>query len=59
MNKKIQSNPWNIKPIGQVRSVDISAVVYKTVRKENPYNRSASYRNRKSISLIGSNSEVY
>lgn len=44
-----------------VRSVDISAVVYKLERKKNPYIREASYRKilPKRSTMIGSNSEIY
>lgn len=58
MNKKTQATNWGVK-FGTVKSVDVSAVIYKQVRKENPYLRGASYRRRKGVAIIGTNSECY
>jgi hypothetical protein len=60
MNKKNRPDKWSVK-FGIVKSVDVSAVIYKQSRKENPYIRSAAYRaiKPKHSTLIGSNSEIY
>lgn len=43
-----------------IRSVDVSAVVYKMMTKESAYVRTPTYRKRKSISLKGmTDSECY
>jgi hypothetical protein len=42
-----------------IRSVDVSAVVYKMMIKESAYMRTPTYRKRKSIKIIGTNSECY
>jgi hypothetical protein len=43
-----------------IRSVDVSAVVYKMMVKESAYMRTPTYRKRKSISLKGmTDSECY
>jgi len=53
------NNNWEAPQQKQIKSVDISAVVLKPVFKENPYIRTPTYRKTRSISLKGTNSEVY
>jgi len=55
----MQKNNWEAPQRKQIKSVDISAVVFRPVLKENPYLRTPTYRRAKSISLKGTNSEVY
>ena len=43
----------------QIRSIDISSITYKLVPKANPYIRPASYRKQKSVTMIGTNAEIY
>jgi len=58
MTKK-QNNSWAAPQRKGIRSVDVSAVVYKPTMKSNPYLRTPTYRKQKSVSMIGTNSEVY
>ena len=59
-NNKGKSN-WSAPMRKGIRSVDVSAVVYKLEAKHNPYLRPPSYRSMvtKRNTLIGSNSEIY
>jgi len=52
---------WSAPMRKGIRSVDVSAVVYKLEPKKNPYIRERSYRSlvTKRSTLIGSNSEIY
>lgn len=52
---------WSAPMRKGVRSVDISAVIYKYELKKNPYIRSSAYRKTmpKVSTLIGTNSEIY
>lgn len=58
MTKK-QNNSWAAPQRKGIRSVDVSAVVYKPTMKSNPYLRTPTYRKQKSVSMIGTNSEIY
>lgn len=59
MNKK-QNNNWAAPQRKVIKSIDISAVVFKPKFKENPYLRSASYRALPGKSTKGlTNSEAY
>jgi hypothetical protein len=57
MTKK--QNSWTAPQRKGIRSVDVSAVVYKPTMKSNPYLRTPTYRKQKSVSMLGTNSEVY
>jgi len=59
-NNKGKSN-WSAPMREGIRSVDVSAVIYKLEAKHNPYLRTPSYRSMvtKHNTLIGSNSEIY
>jgi hypothetical protein len=58
MTKK--QNSWAAPQRKTIRSVDVSAVVFKQTIKKNPYIRSASYRALPSKSMTGlTNSEAY
>ena len=50
---------WTAPQRKGIRSVDVSAVVYKPSMKSNPYLRTPTYRKQKSVSMIGTNSEIY
>jgi len=52
-------NAWSAPQKKQIKSVDISAVIYKPQRKEDKYIRSSTYRKQASISLKGTNAEIY
>ena len=56
---KTNTNKWTAPQRKGIQSVDVSAVVYKPTIKMNPYLRTPSYRNRKSIPIIGTNAECY
>lgn len=59
-NENGKSN-WSAPMRKGVRSVDVSAVIYKLEPKKNPYIRSSTYRGivNKRSTMIGSNSEIY
>jgi hypothetical protein len=59
MTNKTNTNKWTAPQRKGIQSVDVSAVVYKPTIKMNPYLRTPSYRNRKSIPIIGTNAECY
>lgn len=58
MQNKNNDN-WTAPQRKGIKSVDVSAVVYKPTFKNNPYLRTPTYRKKKSVSMIGTNSEVY
>ena len=58
MTKKSNDN-WAAPQRKGIKSVDMSAVVYKPTFKSNPYLRTPTYRKQKSGTMIGTNSEVY
>jgi hypothetical protein len=58
MTKKNNDN-WAAPQRKGIKSVDMSAVVYKPTFKSNPYLRTPTYRKQKSVTMIGTNSEVY
>lgn len=60
-NKSNNKSNWSAPMRKGIRSVDVSAVIYKLESKKNPYIRSSSYRNMipKRETMIGSNSEIY
>ena len=58
MRNKNNDN-WTAPQRKQIKSVDMSAVVYKPSIKMNPYLRTPTYRKQKSVSMQGTNSEVY
>lgn len=58
MQNKNNDN-WTAPQRKGIKSVDVSAVVYKPTFKNNPYLRTPTYRKQKSVSMIGTNSEVY
>lgn len=59
-NNNAKSN-WSAPQRKGIRSVDVSAVIYKLEAKKNPYIRSSTYRSiiPKRNTMIGSNSEIY
>lgn len=56
---KTNTNKWTAPQRKGIQSVDVSAVVFKPTIKMNPYLRTPTYRKQKSVSMIGTNSEVY
>jgi hypothetical protein len=58
MQKKNNDN-WAAPQRKEIKSVDVSTVVYKPSIKMNPYLRTPTYRRQKSVSMLGTNSEVY
>jgi len=46
-------------PVSLLKHKDVSVVIFKPVERENIYLRSPTYRKRKSIKIIGTNSECY
>jgi hypothetical protein len=59
MTNKTNTNKWTAPQRKGIKSVDVSAVVFKPTIKMNPYLRTPTYRKQKSVSMIGTNSEVY
>ena len=59
MTTKKNNDSWAAPQRKQIKSVDVSAVVYKPAMKMNPYLRTPTYRKQKSVSMLGTNSEVY
>jgi len=56
---KTNTNKWTAPQRKGIQSVDVSAVVFKPTIKMNPYLRTPTYRKQKSVSLRGTDSEVY
>lgn len=56
---KTNTNKWIAPQRKGIKSIDMSNVVYKPTFKSNPYLRTPTYRKQKSVSMIGTNSEVY
>ena len=54
-----QKNKWSAPFSNKIKSINISQVIYAYKPKQNAYNRPPHYRKQKSISLEGTNSEVY
>lgn len=50
---------WTAPQRKGIKSVDISNVVFKPKPKANPYLRTPTYRKQKSVSMLGTNSEIY
>jgi len=50
---------WSAPQRKGIKSVDVSSVVFKPTLKSNQYLRTATYRKQKSVSMTGTNSEVY
>ena len=59
MTNKTNTNKWTAPQRKGIQSVDVSTVVFKPTIKMNPYLRTPTYRKQKSVSLLGTNSEVY
>ena len=59
MTTKKNNDSWAAPQRKGIKSVDVSAVVFKPSIKMNPYLRTPTYRKQKSVSMIGTNSEVY
>ena len=59
MTTKKNNDTWAAPQRKGIKSVDVSAVVFKPSIKSNPYLRTPTYRKQKSVSMIGTNSEVY
>lgn len=60
MTKKINSaNRWAAPQRKDIKSVDVSAVVFTQVTAVNPYLRTPTYRKQRSIPMVGTNSECY
>lgn len=53
------NDDWSAPQRKDIKSVDVSAVVFKPVFKMNPYLRTPSYRKQKSVRMRGTNSEIY
>ena len=56
---KTNTNKWTAPQRKGIQSVDVSAVVFKPTIKMNPYLRTPTYRKQKSVSLRGTDSEIY
>jgi hypothetical protein len=56
---KNKKQNWSAPQNKIIKSIDISAVLFKPAPKANPYLRTPTYRKQKSVSLLGTNSEVY
>ena len=50
---------WTAPQRKGIKSIDMSNVVYKPTFKSNPYLRTPTYRKQKSVSLRGTDAEVY
>ena len=59
MTTKKNTNSWTAPQRKGIQSVDVSAVVFKPKMKMNPYLRTPTYRKQKSVSMLGTNREVY
>jgi hypothetical protein len=57
MRNKNANKNWSVK-FGAVKSVSID-VVFKQEAKKNPYIRNTKWQKRKSVSMIGTNAEIY
>jgi hypothetical protein len=57
MGNKNANKNWSVK-FGAVKSVSID-VVFKQEAKKNPYIRNTKWQKRKSVSMIGTNAEIY
>ena len=55
----IKNQDWIAPQRKEIKSVDVSAVVFKPALKSNPYLRTPTYRKQKSVSMLGTNSECY
>lgn len=58
-NKTNSANIWAAPQRKDIKSVDVSAVVFKQVTAVNPYLRTPTYRKQRSIRIVGTNSECY
>jgi len=58
-NKTNSVNRWAAPQRRDIKSVDVSAVIYKQVTALNPYLRTPTYRKQRSIRMVGTNSECY
>ena len=57
MTKKKQN--WKAPQSKEIRSIDISAILFKPSTKSNPYLRTPTYRRKQSVPMTGTNSECY
>ena len=55
----IKNQDWIAPQRKEIKSVDVSTVVFKPALKANPYLRTPTYRKQKSVSMLGTNSECY
>jgi hypothetical protein len=46
-------------PVSLIKHLDVSSVVFKPEARNNTYVRTPAYRKRKSIKIVGTNSECY
>lgn len=56
---KNKNNKWSAPQSKEIRSIDISAILFKPSTKSNPYLRTPTYRRKRSVPMTGTNSECY
>lgn len=59
MNNKQNVGNTQLQAMSALKHMDIAAVIFKPVPRVNIYLRTPTYRKRKSIKIIGTNSECY
>jgi len=56
---KNKKQNWSAPQSKEIRSIDISAILFKPAPKSNPYLRTPTYRRKRSVPMTGTNSECY